>query len=120
MKYMPNVAYLELNDFNSDMSLKPAVNQGKPAVVMCQGLFCGYCSQAKPAFVAFANETKGKITACTIQIDSETDLSKKIVELDKNYMGVPIYLGFNANGKYVRTHSGGRDKDSLFAFAATL
>ena len=38
---MEKVAYLEIDDFKKDGSLKPYVNQGFPSVVMVQGGFCG-------------------------------------------------------------------------------
>lgn len=119
---MENVAYLEVDDFNSDGSLKSYVYNGKPVVVMAQGTFCGYCTQAKPAFVKFAKNNP-KILAATITIDgeeSEKAASKFIGKLDKSYRGVPTYLGFNSDGKYTKTHSGGRDTDSIAGFAVTL
>ena len=119
-KYMPGIPYLELSDFNSDLSLKESVHQNKPVVVMCQGVFCGYCNMAKPAFMEFAKIVNGKVTACTIQIDSEKELGAKLPLLDKNFQGVPIYLGFNSKGKYVKTHDKQRDVQSLLAFAQEL
>lgn len=123
MKYLENVPYLEMNDFTSDMSLKPYVGKGKPVVVMAQGLFCGYCTQAKPAFQKFADQMKGKVVAATIQIDgnkSEKMLGQMIDKLDKSYRGVPTYLGFNSHGKYVGTHNGGRGTKDLLHFASQL
>ena len=116
---MEGVAYLESADFNPDMSLKPNVNKGKPVVVMCQSLGCGFCTMAKPAFIDFNNSVQNAIAA-TIQIDAETELGQKIPSLDKSFRGVPTYLGFNKEGKYVKTHSGGRDKESLINFANSL
>ena len=118
---MVGVPHLESKDFNPDMSLKSYVCQGKPVVVMCQGVFCGYCTQAKPDFIAFCKESKNVI-GCTLQIDdsSARDVASKISLLDKDYRGVPVYLGFNKNGKYVRTHDGGRDKISIIEFANSL
>jgi thiol-disulfide isomerase/thioredoxin len=122
-KFMPNVVYLESSDFKPDMSLDPSVGQGKPAVVMFQGNFCGYCTQAKDAFTSFCNESgSAGVLACTLQIDdpSAKEAAGKISMLDKNYRGVPTYFGFDKTGKYVKTHQGGRDKVALIEFAKSL
>lgn len=119
---MENVAYLEATDIDSNGNLKPYVGKGKPVVLMAQGQFCGYCQQAKPAFVDFAKEHKG-VTAACIEIDgdpSEREAAKWLNRWDKKYMGVPMYCIFDNNGRYVRTHSGGRDKGSLMMFASSL
>uniref|UniRef100_A0A6C0EM34 Thioredoxin domain-containing protein n=1 Tax=viral metagenome TaxID=1070528 RepID=A0A6C0EM34_9ZZZZ len=121
-KYLVNVPYLEDSDFNPDNSLKPYVGNGKPVVVMCQGLFCGYCSQAKPAFEQFTHSSNNVIGA-TLQIDggpSEKTASKRISMLDKSYRGVPTYLGFGSDGKFQKVHNGGRDLNALRSFAASL
>ena len=115
---MENVPYLESSDFNPDKSLKPSVNKGKPVVVMCQSLGCGYCTQAKPAFTQFCKQTNAM--GCTIQMDAEPELGQLVPALDKSFRGVPTYLGFNKAGKYVKTHDGGRDAASLMAFAKSL
>jgi thiol-disulfide isomerase/thioredoxin len=120
---MEKVAYLEIEDFTSDEKLKPYVNKGKPAIVMCQGNFCGFCQTAKPAFQDAANDNNNQVVFCTILIDgdkSEKDAAKLISKWDKNYRGVPTYLGFDKNGNYVKTHDGGRDKKSIEEFIRTL
>lgn len=120
-KHMQNVPHLESSDFNSDLTLKNYVGNGRPVVVMCQGAFCGYCTQAKPAFMAFCKESKNAI-GCTLQIDepSAKAIASQISKLDPNYQGVPVYLGFNSSGKYVKTHNGNRDTASILAFANSL
>lgn len=119
---MNGVPYLEDSDFNPDNSLKPHVNMGKPCVVMVQGLFCGYCTQAKPAFEQFAHSSQA-VKGVTLQIDggpSEKSATKRVQALDKSYRGVPTYLGFGSDGRYQKTHSGGRDKQSIEQFASSL
>jgi thiol-disulfide isomerase/thioredoxin len=121
-KYMTRVPYLEDTDFNQDNSLKAHVGNGKPTVVMAQGVFCGYCSTAKPAFQQFTHTNKN-VNGVTIQIDgqpSEKKAGERIKKLDPTYRGVPVYLGFNSEGKFVKVHSGGRDFQSLNTFANSL
>ena len=121
-KYLIEIPYLEDSDFNNDNSLKSYVGQGLPVVVMAQGAFCGYCTKAKPAFKKFAEENKN-VRAVTLQIDggpTEKKAAKRISALDSSYRGVPTYLGFDKNGKYVGTHQGGRDAKSLSSFATKL
>jgi thiol-disulfide isomerase/thioredoxin len=118
-KFLIRVPYLEDNDFNPDNSLKPYVNNGKPIVLMVQGLFCGYCSQAKPAFQQLAKE----VPVATLQIDggpSEKQASNRVSKLDPTYRGVPVYLGFSSSGKFLKVHKGGRDLQSLKTFALSL
>jgi len=117
MQYLVGVPYLELSDFNSDISLKNYIGKGKPVVIMVQGNYCGFCTQAKPAFLDFA-KSNDNIVGATIQVDSEKDLGELISILDSN--GYPAYLGFDSSGQYVKTHSGERDKSSLEAFANSL
>lgn len=119
---MEKVAYLEIDDFTPNGDLKSYVNQGFPAIIMAQGNFCGYCKMAKPAFQDLAN-AGNKVVCCSIEIDgedSEKAAGKLLNKWDKNYKGVPTYLGFNSQGKYVKTHTGGRDKESLEQFVKTL
>jgi thiol-disulfide isomerase/thioredoxin len=111
-----NIAYLEINDVKPTGVLKKYVTKGKKTVVMAQGLNCGHCTDAKPAFKEFALKTDGLLTCATICIDgseSEHKLGQKISEWDKNYRGVPTYLIFDTNGNYIETFNDGRDVTSL-------
>lgn len=119
---MVNVSYLEDSDLNPDGSLKPHVNNGRPCVVMVQGAFCGYCTKAKPDYQKLAHRSQ-KVAIVTVQIDggpSEKSAGTMLTKVDKSYRGVPHYMGFNSQGKYVRTHTGGRDMASLEQFANSL
>ena len=119
---MENINYLEIQDFNSDGSLKPYVGKGKPVVIMAQGNFCGYCQTAKPAFVEFAKTCKTAV-ACSIEIDgeqSEKEAAKFLGKWDNNYQGVPYYFGFDSSGKYVKSHTSGRSTQSLLHFSSSL
>lgn len=123
MTELYNIIYLEIHDFTDDGKLKPYINKKLPTIVMVQGNFCGYCTMSKPAFQELANSNNNKFVCCTIKIDgekSEQELAKLIPKWDKNYIGVPCYLGFNKKGEYVKSHDGGRDKKSLEQFVKTL
>lgn len=119
---MENVAYLENEDINSNGTLKSYVSDGKPCVLMLSGNFCGYCKKASPEFEKFA-KSNPNITSCVIVIDgsdSEKKASRYAKIWDPFYKGVPTFLGFDRNGKYITTHSGGRDFNSLQKFSETL
>ena len=114
------VTYLENEDITPTGNL--AFVAGKPTVVMVQGGFCGYCTQAKPAFSQFA-KTHPDVFACTIQIDgneSEKQLAKRLTTMLPNYRGVPVYIGFDETGRLVGEHGGGRDVASLDKFAKRI
>lgn len=119
---MENVAYIEVDDINPDGTLKPYVGNGKPVIMMCQGNFCGYCTQAKPAFEKLAKQLKNVVCA-TILTDgeeSEKEAAKFIKKWNSAHRGVPDYLGFDANGKFKKIHSGGRDCEALTSFCNNL
>ena len=119
MKYFDDgsVAYLEREDFDGQGRFIVPVKQNK-MIVMLQGNFCGYCTQAKPAYANFARNNPNVLVA-TIQIDgnqNEQVLGKLITGSLPDYQGVPHYIAFK-NGKYIKTHTGGRDERSLQYFA---
>jgi thiol-disulfide isomerase/thioredoxin len=119
MQYMESVPYLEESDFNSNMSLKPNVTNGKPSVVMCQSLGCGHCTVAKHAFAEFSKK-ESTVNVYTIQIDAERGLGNKLTVIDKDFRGVPCYYAFGSDGTFIGVHNSGRDTDSLVKFAKSL
>lgn len=115
------IPYLEGSDVNADGSLSPNVGKGKPVLVMVQGNFCGYCTKAKPAFQELANALKN-VVCCTVQTDggpSDKEANAKLSVVNKS-PGVPAFLGFNSQGKFMASHNGNRDVASLKAFADSL
>jgi thiol-disulfide isomerase/thioredoxin len=119
---MENVAYLEVEDFDSNGNLKPHVGNGKPVVLMGKANFCGYCTKAEPAFAQFA-KSHPNIVAATIISDgeaSEKAAGKFFKKWDSAHRGVPAYFGFSSNGKYKGVHGGGRDVAALKTFSASL
>lgn len=117
-----SVAYLENEDFDHEGNLKIDTN-GKPVCIMLQGTFCGYCTQMKPEYHKFARALGDKVFMATILIDgndSEKQLNKRLSSFIPDYQGVPIVLGYDKNGKYVKTHDGDRTAKALASFAQTL
>ena len=116
-KILVNIPYLEGSDVNDDGS----INLNGTVVLMIQGNFCGYCTQAKPAFQNLSKSLPNGIICATVQMDgqeSDKEASRKLSVVNKS-PGVPSFLGFK-NGKFVKMHTGGRDEASLLAFAQSL
>lgn len=117
-----SVAYLEDEDFDSDGNLLVDTN-GKPTCIMVQGSFCGHCIKMKPEYHKFAKALGDKVFMATIHIDgndSEKSLNKRLSTFIPKYEGVPIVLGYNSDGNYVKTHDGKRTADALGAFSQDL
>lgn len=112
-----NVLYLEEEDIDENGNL---VLPGK-VIVMVQGNFCGYCTQAKPAYDTLATAYKNSgVTFATLQVDgtpSEKKANEKLKRGVKSgeIRGVPTFILYN-NGKIVSIHRGGRDVQSLKKF----
>lgn len=117
-----SVAYLEDEDFDSEGNLLIDTN-GKPVCIMLQGSFCGYCTQMKPEYHKFAKALGDRVFMATIHIDgndSERKLNKRLSSFVPNYEGVPIVLGYDRDGKYVKTHDGKRTAEALEVFSQDL
>lgn len=120
MSKLFEIAYLEGDDVNADGSLKSHVGNGKPVLVMVQGNFCGYCTRAKPDFQKLLNN--GVFAVATVQTDgsgSDQVAASKLSKVNKS-PGVPSFIGFDKDGKFVKSHNGGRDSQSLMNFGKSL
>lgn len=120
-KILVDISYLEESDINPDASLKAHVNNGKVVVMMVQGNFCPHCNNAKPAFQQLA-KAMPNVAVVTVQTDggpSDKKASQMLAAVNKS-PGVPAFLGFNKQGKFVKAHDGGRDLEALKQFAASL
>jgi thiol-disulfide isomerase/thioredoxin len=120
-KFMVGVPYLEDSDINPDASLKAHVNNGKPVVMMIYGLFCPHCKKAMPAYEQLANSLPN-VTVVAVQTDGGPNDKKaaQMLSAVNKSPGVPTFLGFNKEGKFVKTHNGGRDLEALKQFAQSL
>jgi thiol-disulfide isomerase/thioredoxin len=117
------IAYLTIKDFDSNGNLiNPKLKDGK-VIIMIQANFCGYCTIAKPAFQELAIDNQATFICVTIQGDGkesgEKELNDMIKKIDPTFRGFPSYVGYK-NGKYIKSHSGGRTKESLKAFAESF
>ena len=113
-----NIIFLEDQDFNNNMEFKYNLNK-KPMLVMVMGSFCGFCKQVAPVFSQFAKEVPDVVTA-VIMIDGDTSekkLSQRLSKVDSKIEGVPTFMLFDSNGKYSKTHKGGRTIKDLKLFS---
>lgn len=111
------IAYLEGEDVNDDGSLKVHVGNGLPVLVMVQGNFCGWCTKAKPEFQnLLGNKSFAVVTVQTDGDGGDKAANAKISKVNKS-PGVPSFLLFDRNGRYVQSHDGDRTAKALASFA---
>ena len=121
MKYLDApVAYLQDHDFDAQGNLIADIPRDIPTVVMLQAEFCGYCTQAKPAFQEFCNTHNGEVFCATVQSDGsepgEKELGKRLSKIIPGFRGFPEYVLYK-NGKRVDKKISGRSVADLKAFA---
>lgn len=115
-----NVAYLENQDFDASGKLiNSDIPSGVPVVVYTQASWCPNCTNAKPAFQAFADKHKNAVFCATIQSDgdreSEKKLGERISSIKPSFRGFPDYLLF-VDGKLVDKEIAGRDVQHIESF----
>jgi len=117
------IAYLTINDFDSNGNIVNSKLKNGKVIIMIQANFCGYCTIAKPAFQELAKQNQSNFICVTIQGDGkeqgEKELNDMIKKIDPTFRGFPSYVGYK-DGKYVKSHSGGRNKENLVAFAQSF
>lgn len=116
-KILFGIPYLETGDVNNDGSLNQnivdTITNGKPVLVMVQGNFCGYCTKSKPDFQQLANNSEFAVLTIQIDGDQGDQGANKAISSVNTAKGVPSYMVYNKDGKFVRMHDGGRDSKSL-------
>ena len=123
MKYLNKpIAYLQDSDFDVNGNLvNPNIPKNMPVVVMLAANYCHFCTEAKPAYQHFANQTRGKVFCTTIQGDGnmpgEKELAKRLNKINPSFKGYPDYLLF-LNGKRVNKDIKGRGVNELFEFVS--
>lgn len=112
------VLYTESSDFNNKGELinKALLSTGKPVIVMIQSKNCGWCTQAKPAYISSANNNK-HIIFSVIDAEKNPDAAKKVSETSPNYRGLPHYMCYK-HGKLMSDNISGREEKNLIEFAS--
>ena len=116
------IYYLQRTDFDDEGNLinEEILKSGKKTIIMLQTSFCSWCKKAKPAYQEFGNEYGEQLFVTTGQsdgeIEGEKELSDILKKIDPKFRGFPTYVLYDKNGKYLKTHSGKRDKESLVNF----
>ena len=115
--------HLDINDF--DLNTNTLMYNKQPVkgkwICMVQGNFCGFCTQAKPAFLEAKNKCNTAFF-CTIQIDGTNEaqvLGKQLSTITNIPMGgVPGFILFK-DGKPVKKFEGERTSKALIEFINT-
>jgi len=112
------IIYIEPDDFNDkgEITNKVLLSTGKPIIVMIQSKNCGWCTQAKPAYMSSASK-HGDIIFSVIDVEKNPDAAKKVSETSPNYRGLPHYMCYK-NGKLVSDEISGREEKDLVEFAS--
>lgn len=112
------IIYTESSDFNDkgELTNEVLLSTGKPVIVMIQSKNCGWCTQAKPAYISSANK-HNNIIFSVIDVEKNPDTAKKVSETSPNYRGLPHYMCYK-NGKLVSDNISGRDEKNLVEFAS--
>ena len=134
MTELYNVAFLENQDFDGkDISMNMIRSKGKNSfgfdknkhtkiLVMVQANFCGYCTNAKPAFQDLAYEDND-IFCSTILGDgsreSEKSLRKRLPDIYPDFKGFPHYCLHDNTGKRIKKNvNSGRSFKALKKFCS--
>jgi thiol-disulfide isomerase/thioredoxin len=108
------VVYGEIDDFNSDGSLKEP--NGVPTIIFLGASWCGHCKTLKPAYGESAEKLKGKVRFMTLQ-DSDEEKSNmdacKMISKIINLKGFPTLLKLNKEGKIVEEYNGKRTQEAI-------
>ena len=118
------IGYLTDKDFDNNGNLITPELQDKIVIIMIKASFCGYCKMAMPAFQETANKNK-KVTVFFASIhgdgkeEGEKELNSRIKKIDPSFRGFPAYCAYK-NGKYIKSHDGGRTVNDLEKFLNSL
>lgn len=117
-KFMVGVPYLEEQDINDDGTLKPNVTNNKNTLLLLFAPWCPHCTATMPEYEKLVKENPQYSIVC---LDSQADkkAAMKISRFNQRG-GVPCFLGFSPNGRFIKTHEGQRSRDALKNFVSTL
>lgn len=111
------VIYLDSSDFddNGELVNDTLISTHKPVIVLIQSNHCGWCTQAKPAYISSANNNRNIIFS-VIDYETDSDAAKKVSKVSE-CKGFPHYMCYK-NGKFVSDDIKGRDEKNLKEFAS--
>ena len=112
------IIYTESSDFNDkgELTNEVLLSTGKPIIVMIQSKNCGWCTQAKPAYISSANK-HSNIIFSVIDVEKNPDAARKVSETSPNYRGLPHYMCYK-NGKLISDNISGRQEKDLVEFVS--
>ena len=94
------IKYLEFEDVHPNGNLiHPMLASANTVICMIQANFCGYCTEAKPAFQKFADKNRD-IICVTVQGDAKDDRGNRINEelitklMGDRDFGYPTYIKY--------------------------
>lgn len=112
------IVYLQDSDMDDKGNFN--VEPDMPMIVMCQGNYCGYCKQAKPAFAQAARTMFNQALFCTIHFDSENKDERELGHRVGKFVeipGLPCWFAVGKDGKIKGKYSGDRSAASFEEFA---
>jgi glutaredoxin len=115
-KILKNIPYLQGEDLTDEGNLTEKtmkIFKNRPVLVMVQGNFCGYCTDTKPDFQTLTGQND--FVCATVQIDGDSTDKEASKKINKAYdsPGVPTFLCFGRDGKFVKPHDKERTASAL-------
>ena len=98
------MSVLSLNGKNFE---EEVLRSTKPVLIDFWASWCGPCKMMSPVIDEIADDLKGEVKVCKINIDEEQSLAVKY-----NVMSIPTFIVFK-NGKEIARSVGVQDKSEI-------
>lgn len=98
------MSVLSLNGKNFE---EEVLKSTKPVLIDFWASWCGPCKMMSPVIDEIADDLKGEVKVCKINIDEEQSLAVKY-----NVMSIPTFIVFK-NGKEIARSVGVQDKSEI-------